>query len=226
MTRTVPSKHMILLIAALLLLGQELNAGGKLGIYGIRMTPYGAAARDYARPGWGGGIHAVVPLESMANLVAFDGGLEIVNLLSATKFFQDRLTGLRTEQQTSQNYFRLFVGGEIGGHGNGFIRPHGGIHLALVHYRIDTDVVIPDDFDRENEIRQELQEEGRTIFGYDMTLGVDLNFSNTWTIDGGVRYVKSFSLPQQLGDGSVTVHPDYFQIYLGVGISFNAFQGD
>ncbi len=59
------------------------------------------------------------------------------------------------------------------------------------------------------------------MFGYDITLGVDLNFSNRIALDGGVKYLKSFSVPQQLGEGSVRVHPEYFQIYIGVGASFD-----
>jgi hypothetical protein len=153
--------------------------------------------------------------------VAGVGGLEYVNLLSATTQFRDRVTGLRVEQQTEQGYFRLFLGGQVGGHGNGFLRPHAGINLAFVYYSISTDVVIPDDRNRENEIRQSLRSEGNVIFGYDITFGLDLNFSNTIALDGGVKYLKSFSVPQQLGEGSVRVHPYYLQIYFGIGVSFD-----
>lgn len=70
--------------------------------------------------------------------------------------------------------------------------------------------MIPDDNDRENEIRQNLKDKTRVIFGYDIILGLDLNFDNKWNLDGDVRYLKSFSLPQQLGDGSEKIHPQYF----------------
>ncbi len=89
-------------------------------------------------------------------MLAGVGGLEIINLLGETIEFSGNITGLRVEQQTSQNYGRIFVGSQIGGHGNGFVRPHAGLNVALVLYCIDTDVVIPDDFDREKEIRQNL----------------------------------------------------------------------
>jgi len=196
-------------------------AEGKLGLYGIYMTPRGYDARDYSRPGFGFGLHVVAPFPQVSNVIAFTGGFEVINLLSKTREFQDRVTGLRVEQQTSQDYMRLFIGGQIGGHGNGFIRPHAGVNLAMIIYGIGTDVVIPDDSDRENEIRQELDDERHVVFGYDITVGVDLNFSNTWNIDGGVRFLKTFSLPQQLGDGSEKIYPEYFQIYLGVGMSFS-----
>lgn len=198
----------------------DATAGGKAGIYGIRMEPDGKDAGNYSRPGWGGGLHVVVPVPQLRNGLAGVAGIDIVNLLSETTEYIDGLTGLRVEQQTSQDYIRTYFGSQVGGHGNGFIRPHAGINLALIYYGIKTDVVIPDDSDRENEIRQNLRKKGRWVFGYDITLGVDLNFSNTIALDGGVRYLKTFSLPQQLGENSVTIHPQYFQIYFGIGASF------
>jgi len=196
-------------------------ASGKVGVYGIRMVPDGNDAQEYSDPGWGGGVHVVAPLPQVANVFAVVAGFEIINLLSETKEFQDGFTGLRVEQQTSQNYLRFFLGGQVGGHGHGFFRPHAGINLALINYGVDTDVVIPDDSDRENEIRQNLDKENHWTTGYDITLGIDLNFDNEVSVDGGVRYLKTFSLPQQLGADSVTIHPEYFQVYLGVGVSFD-----
>jgi hypothetical protein len=206
------------------LLSSSTFAGGKVGIYGIHMVPRGFDAKDFSRPGYGLGIHVVAPLPQLSNLFAGTAGFEAINLLSETKAYRDQVTGLRVEQQTSQDYMRLFIGGQFGGHGNGFIRPHAGLNLALVFYGISTDVVIPDDSDRENEIRQRLSDENHAVFGYDITLGIDLNFGNKWNIDGGIRFLKSFSLPQQLGEGSEKIHPEYFQIYLGVGISFTTIQ--
>jgi len=204
----------------LFLFSSSTFAGGKVGIYGIHMVPRGDDAKNFSRPGYGLGIHLIAPLPQLLNFVAGMAGFEGINLLSETTIFRDQLTGLRVEQQTSQDYFRLFIGGQVGGHGKGFIRPHAGINLALIFYGINTDVVIPDDINREKEIRQNLQEENHAVFGYDITLGIDLNFWNKWNLDGGVRYLKSFSLPQQLGEDSQKVHPEYFQIYFGVGISF------
>ena len=210
----------IMALVVLSIVFSDAIAGGKVGIYGIRMVPSGKDAGDYSRPGWGGGLHVIVPVPRLRNGLAGVAGLDIVNLLSETIVFSDNFTGLIVEQQTSQDYIRLYIGSQVGGHGNGFIRPHAGINLALVNYRISTDVVVPDDYDRENEIRQNLREKARWAFGYDITLGVDLNFSNKMALDGGIRYLRTFSLPQQLGENSVTIHPRYFQVYIGIGISF------
>ncbi len=203
----------------------QASAGGKVGLYGIYMVPNDADAKDYSRPGFGGGIHAVLPVPAIQNLIAGVVGLEVVNLLSKTISFQDRVTGLRVDQETSQNYYRFYLGAQAGGHGNGFLRPHAGASLALIFYSISTDVVVPDDYNRENEIRQNLRGQTKTSLGYDLNMGLDLNFSNTIALDVGVKYLTSFSVPEQLADAPVTVHPKYFQVYLGIGASFDMLSG-
>ena len=210
----------ILLCGTLALFTSDVLAGGKVGVYGIRMAPSGSDARTFSRAGWGGGIRVVVPISQLDDIFAGTIGFEIVNLLDQTVVFRDDLTGLRIEQQTMQNYYRIYLGAEVGPHGHGFVRPHAGINIAIAPYDIDTDVVIPDDSDRENEIRQNLRHETHSVFGYDITLGLDLNIANKVSLDGGVRFLKSFSVPQQLGDQSLEVFPEYFQVYLGMGLSF------
>lgn len=197
----------------------SLQAGGKLGIYGLRQVPDGDDAEDYSKAGWGGGIHVVAPLPQLHNIFAFAGGFEITNLMNKTIVFYDPYLGDDIEQQTDQNIFRVFFGGQVGGHGNGFIRPHAGINLSLSIYNIRTDAVVKDNIG-EDEIRKELYEDTEVSVGTDITLGCDLNFSNGIALDGGVRYLKSFSVPQQLGGQSEKIHPQYFQVYLGIGVSF------
>jgi opacity protein-like surface antigen len=218
---------LVVLIAVALVvgIGHPATAGGKLGLYGVRMVPYGDDAEDYSKTAWGGGFHVVVPAPQLANVLAGVAGFEYIDFLSSQIDFQDPVTTLRTEQVTSQDYMRFYLGPQIGGHGNGFLRPHAGINVAVVSYGIKTEVRIPDDYDPDREIRQDLRDERKTVFGYDFTLGLDLNFSNKVAVDGGVRYLKSFSVPQQLGEGSVKVHPQYFQIYLGVAVPFEQFKG-
>jgi len=47
-----------------------------------------------------------------------------------------------------------------------------------------------------------------------------VNFDDGIALDGGVRYVKSFSVPEQPGEESVRIYSQYFQIYFGIGVSF------
>jgi opacity protein-like surface antigen len=192
---------------------------GKLGFSLLRMEPSGQDAKEFSDPGWGGGLHVVLPMPAASNLLAGVIGVEFVNLLGETTTLYDSQTLLRVEQQTDQYYGRLYLGPEFGPHGNGTFRPHVGANVALVFYGISTDVVVPDDYNREQEIRQNLRDENRAAFGYDVNLGVDINPWNNVSIDVGARFLKSFNVPQQLGAGSVTISPGYVQGYLGVGIS-------
>lgn len=210
--RLIPAIVIMILLSA-----SDAFAGGRVLLYGARMIPFGNDATTYSRAGYGAGAQIILPVPALFEVFAGVGGIEYVHLLSKTQSFIDRQTGLRVDQETSQGNFRLYFGGQVGGHGNGFLRPHAGLNISLTDYSFAVDVVVPDDYNREQEIRQNLRNEQRWVFGYDMTLGLDLNFLK-FSIDGGVRYVKAFAVPQQLGDGSVQIYPNYFQVYIGAGI--------
>jgi len=192
-------------------------ADPRVVFYGMRQDPSDTDARDFGRAGWGGGLAVKGMLPRTEGLLAVVGGLEAVNLLSSKKEFRDGLTGLRVEQNTSQTYGRLYVGGELGPHGNGFLQPYAGADVALVFYNINTTVSIPDDFDRENTINQLLRDETEAAFGWSATAGLVLDLGR-WGIDAGVRYLEQYGVPQQLGDGAVTVQPSYLQYRLGVAL--------
>ena len=192
---------------------------GKLALHLLRMVPSDHDARQFSDPGWGGGLQLTVPSPAFSNLMAGVVGAEFIDLLGETTTFYDVVTGLRVEQQTDQYYGRIYTGAEFGPHGRGTLRPHAGVNIALVLYGISTDVVIPDDYNREQEIRQKLRDEHRAAFGYDLNAGLDINPWNKVTPDVGARFLKSFNVPQQLGEGSVTIHPGYVQAYLGVAVS-------
>jgi len=208
------------LLATAVALPGTARAQVNLSFHGIHMDPSGQDAKDFSRAAYGGGLHASFPVPQLGNLLAGGVGIELVNMLSETHEFRDAQTGLRVEQQTNQEYFRLYLGPEIGPHGDGFFRPHVGVHAALVNCGISTDVVVPDDNNRENEIRQNLRSENRTAFGYDLSAGADLNFGK-WFVEGGTRFAKSFNVPQQLGGGAVSIHPSYLQIYVGLGVNLH-----
>ena len=157
----------------------------------------------------------------MHNLFAITFTFEFTNLLNQTIEFIEQPSMLRIEQQTSQNYFRFSLGGRVGTHGKGFIRPFAGAALAIAVYHIGTDVVVPDDVNRENEIRQNLRSETKKAFGFDLNFGTDLNVANAIASEIGFKYMKNFGLTQQLGAGAVDISPEYFQVYIGVGIGFD-----
>lgn len=193
--------------------------GFKVGGRVIRMEPEGADAEEYSKASWGGGLVFFATPPGPAKLFAGVFGFDFIVMLTETTEFQDSVTGLRVEQQTSQNYMRFYLGGRLGHQGHGTFRPYLEGNIALVYYNISTDVVIPDDWDRENEIRQNLDEEGKAAFGYDFAVGMEWNFNDFVYLDLGAKYLKSFNVPQQLGEGSVTVHPQYIQFYAGLNFS-------
>lgn len=190
----------------------------RVTIYGLRLDPSDAAARDFAKPGWGGGVDLSWPLHGTEGFVSVIGGLEAASLLSKVKTFQDQLTGLRVEQHTDQFYGRLFFGGELGPHGNGALQPYANAALGLVFYGINTNVVVPDDINRQNSINQVLSEQNEAAFGWSAGTGLNLNFG-TFGVDGGVRFLKQYGVPQQLGDGAVTVQPSYIEYRIGVSLN-------
>jgi len=194
------------------------RAGVNVSAYGVHMDPVDQDAKQFSRASYGGGVHASWPIPGIERFLSGGLGIEYINMLSETHVFQEP-SGLRVEQQTSQNYFRVFLGPEFGPQGNGFFRPHVGVHASVINYGISVDAVVPDDANRENEIRQNLRSTNRTVFGYGLSAGTDLNFGD-WFLTGGARFTRSFNVPQQLGGGAVSIQPGYVQIYVGVGGNF------
>lgn len=192
-----------------------LAAKPRFGLYVSRMDPSDAAARDFAKPGWGGGVDVSWPLTGTQGLISGIGGFELSSLLSKVKKFQDETTGLRVEQHTDQIYGRFFLGGELGPHGNGFLEPYANLAVGAVFYGISTEVVVPDYSDRENDIHQPGESHDEWAFGWSAGTGLHLNMG-PMGIDTGVRFLKQYGLPQQLGDGAVTIQPSYLQYRMGL----------
>jgi len=213
-----PPKRVLFALVLCMLAPAAYAATPRVTLYGMRMDPSDQAARDYARPGWGGGVDVSWPVAETFGMLSVIGGVEAASLLSNVKTFHDQTTGLRVEQHTEQFYGRLFLGGELGPHGNGTLEPYANLAIALVGYGISTDVVIPDDSNLENSINQHLSDQSEAAFGWSAGAGLNFNFGS-WGIDGGMRYLKQYGVPQQLGAGAVTIQPAYFQYRLGVSIA-------
>lgn len=197
------------------------SADGKVSIYLSRMEPADVDASRFTTASWGGGIDAVWPWSGAHNLIALDGGLEITNMLSESTEVYDPVIRAVLLQSTNQSYGRLFLGGRLGPHGPGFIRPHVGANLAVVWYDISTNIEIPNPSDPNNPVNKTLDSRTNGTFGYDLNVGVDLNLGNKVPVELGARYLQSFEVPQQLGEGAVSVSPSYYQIYFSVGMGFD-----
>jgi hypothetical protein len=211
-----PLMHAFVVLALCALALPARAATPRCTIYGVLMDPTDKEARDFSDPGWGGGVDVSWPVHGTEGMLSMIGGIEAASLFSSVKTFHDP-TGLRIEQHTNQVYGRMFLGGELGPHGNGTIQPYGNLAVALVIYGISTDVVIPDDVNAENAINQHLSDHNEAAFGWSAGTGVNLFFGK-WGVDGGIRFLKQYGLPQQLGAGAVTIQPSYFQYRLGLSI--------
>ncbi len=220
LTRTC--RPFVLLLALCLLMGANSADAHKLGLHGIYMEPNGTDAEEYSDGAVGFGVHFVGATPKPFHMFGFVIGLDNVTLHSDDKTLIEPTTLLRVEHKIRQRYTRFFVGAELGGHGRGFLRPHIGMNLAIVNYGFSIDAVVRDDHDYDNVIEQEVLGEDEWAFGQDITAGLDLLVHRRVYIDVGVRYLKSYSVPVPLQYGPVEVHPEYFQVYLGIGFNFDA----
>ena len=199
------------------------HAAGKVTLYLTRMDPSDVDARRFSRTSWGGGIAGVLPVPALHNLLAVTSGVEMANMLSHSTSVYDPVIREDLKQTTSQTYGRFFVGGRIGPHGSGFVRPHLGANVALVWYGISTSIELPNSDDPSSPNTKTLDSNYKMAFGYDVNAGLDLNIANRLPVEIGLRHLQSLNVPQALGEGAVSVSPSYFQYYLGVGLSLEVF---
>jgi opacity protein-like surface antigen len=221
------TKQIILLIAALTFTAfagaAKAQIVGKADLYGIYMMPYGRDAKDYNRPGFGIGGNVTLPIPSTSDALAGVIGLEYINLLSENLDSEEYIGGVvfPYSQETTQGYARFYLGPQFGAHNTkALFQPHAGADIGLAVYWISTDIVVNDNMG--NEVRKNKSSNTHAVFGFDLNMGVDVQPWDNFSIDAGIKYLKSFSVPQQLGEGSLTMYPQYFQVTLGVGISFDA----
>lgn len=210
-------RFIIILTSSLLLTATPLFSGGKISVHGIYMVPYGTDAKEVSRPGWGLGGDLQVGLPGAHDVLLGVVGIEYINLLVTSDDLVSFAGGVPIPytKETDQWYGRLRAGLQIGGLGNGFFRPYLGLNGALVLYRINTDLIFHPG-GGEEDFTEHAYDDMNVVFGCDLTLGMDLKVWDQISIDGGIKYLKSFGVPDQLGGESVRIYPQYFQICLGI----------
>ena len=179
------------------------------------MEPENSDARDFSKGNFGGSFEYEFHFGGIPDPISWAAGLDYINLLSKeTTYYEE--SGLRVVQETNQEYYRFWFGPRIRSHANAFFRPYVGLHGALIYNVIDADLVVPDNYDPDNEIRQDLSSDSEFLFGFDITAGLEMRISNEWSLDLGMKRLKTFGEPKQLSYGAVTVHPSYNLFYVGV----------
>jgi hypothetical protein len=205
-----------------LLCPQDAQAvAGRIGVHALRLEPRGDV-EDLSEASWGGGLDVVVVVPGLQRLVAGALGFEAAKFDSKTIVAKEGPFEFRRELSTDQDFLRFTLGTEIGPHGKGFFQPHVGIRGAVVGHSISSTLTLPDDANPENTITQTEGEDDWGI-GYDITLGVNLNYKNTVGGYGGVKYLRSFGLDQPLDfEGEMReIDPEYWEIFFGISLDLN-----
>lgn len=187
---------------------------GKLGLHFVYMSPEGQEAQRPSPAGWGFGVQLTVPTGPPARLAGI-AGIEYVNLLDQSRVISNP-QGTYVAQRTDQYLGRLYLGTEVGSHGRSAFRPHLGANVALVLYGISSNIEVGGS---PGQPVANVYGDHKTMFGYDVSAGLDINPWNTVSFDVGARYVKTYGTPQRLEYAAEPVDPVYVQGYLAVAFS-------
>ncbi len=179
------------------------------------MEPGNSDARDFSKGNFGISGELEFHFVGIPDPISWAVGLDMIDMLSERTTYYEG-SGLKVVQETNQEYNRLWFGPRLKSHSSAFFRPYIGIHGALIYNVIETNLVVPDDNDPNNETRQKLASDSELFFGYDVSAGLEMKVSKEWSLDLGMKRLETFGVPQQLSFGDVTVHPSYNLYYVGV----------
>jgi hypothetical protein len=187
----------------------------RVAVYAMRIDP-GAPLRQGAwNSGYGGGAEVSWPIPGTQGLFAAYGGAEVSSFYSGVRTVADSASGERAEHHMDQLYGRFFAGGELGAHSDGTLEPYANLALATIVYGYFDDVKLT-----AGDASQELLvSEHEVAMGWSAGAGVNLNFAH-FGVTGGVRYLRQFGTPRQLGNGTVPIQPAYMQYRIGITAPF------
>jgi opacity protein-like surface antigen len=195
--------------------------GIRIGGHGTRIRPNGDDAEKFSNASWGGGLDVIFVPSAFHNWGALQLGFEGVVFKSEQTTLVDPDTQLRTELSTSQDLARLYVGGRLGHQGHGTIRPYVAGNAGISWYSISSTLTIPDDFDPENDVTQDLGSESDFGFGLDAMVGLEINIRNSVFLDFNVGYMKNYHIEQKISEDAIEISPEYFVARAGASFSFS-----
>ena len=187
----------------------------RVAVYAMRMDPGAPLKQGAWNSGYGGGFDVTWPLPRLHGLFALVGGAEASSLHSGVRAVVDTASGERAEHHMDQLYGRLFIGGELGPHGEGSLEPYANLALAMITYGYFDDVQLT----AGGATSELLISQHEVGVGWSAGAGVNLNFSR-FGVTGGVRYLRQFGTPRQLGNRAVLIEPAYMQYRIGVTVPF------
>jgi len=187
----------------------------RIALYAMRIDP-GAPLRQGAwNSGYGGGADVSWPIPRTQGLFAAFGGAEVSSLYSGVRTEADTASGQVAEHHMDQLYGRFFAGAELGPHGDGTLEPYANLAFAMIAYGYFDDVKIT-----AGDASQELLVSDHEVAaGWSAGAGMNLNFAH-FGLTGGVRYLRQFGTPRQLGNGTVVIQPAYMQYRIGITAPF------
>jgi hypothetical protein len=186
-----------------------------VAVYAMRLDPGAPLRKGSWNSGYGGGFDVSWPVMRTQGLLALVGGAEASSFYSGVRTEVDTASGERAEHHMDQLYGRVFVGGELGPHGDGTLEPYANLALSMIAYGYYDDIQLT----AGDASRELLVSQHEVAAGWSAGAGVNLNFRG-FGMTGGVRYLRQFGTPQQLGNGTVRVEPAYMQYRLGVTVPF------
>jgi hypothetical protein len=187
----------------------------RVAVYAMRIDPGAPLKRGAWNSGYGGGADVSWPIPRTQGLLAVFGGAEVSSFYSGVRTVADTASGEVAEHRMDQLYGRFFFGGELGPHGVGTLEPYANLALSTVVYGYFDDVVLT----AGGASRELLVSQHETGVGWAAGAGVNLNFRR-FGLTGGVRYLRQFGTPRQLGNDAVVIEPEYMQYRFGITVPF------
>jgi opacity protein-like surface antigen len=173
------------------------------------MRPYNSDAAKVSKGNFGASWEMEFHLEGVPDIISWGAGLDFVDMLGERSTYRDSY-GDPYIHELDQNYFHLWFGPRLRSHNKAPVRPYMGTQLSLILYEYSSSLYIPGldptYIDRDFEF----------ALGYGIHGGVEFRFSPAWSLDLGVKYLKTFGEPRQLSFDSVTVYPSYLLYQIGV----------
>jgi hypothetical protein len=194
----------------------------RIGAHALRISPDGEDAESFSQASWGGGLDLIVVPAAFRNWGAVQMGFEGVVFKSEQTTLTDPDTQVRTELSTSQDLVRFYIGGRLGHQGHGTFRPYIAGNAGVNWYSIHSTLTIPDDFDPENSITQDLGGNSDVGFGLDALVGLEINLRNIVFVDLNFGYMKNYYIEQRIAENAIEISPQYFVARAGITGSFAA----
>jgi opacity protein-like surface antigen len=173
------------------------------------MRPYNTDAGKIGESNFGASWEMEFHLEGIPDYISWGAGLDWVDMLGERSSFWDS-GGTPFVHELDQNYFLFWFGPRLRSHNQAPLRLYAGAQLALIYYEYSSSLYIP------GNDPTPIESDHDFALGYGLHGGVEFRVAPGWSIDLGLKYLKTFGEPRQLSFDSVTVYPSHLLYQIGV----------